>query len=247
MLSIPPLIAFYEITVRRYFPKLPSVFKIVSMLYRRGLLTIEIVTWLVSRLPQGMIGGLGVASGLAIHGTSAIASGAIIAGKALVGGAISVAGNAAKNVTQGINRTNPGTVATDIAHIVSGGQRIVAEGATKAVSDTISFREKGQTVVTSSLAQLVSGQQGIAASGPLVPDVAKDAIQAAVGSTNAIAAATIQSVSNPAAAIGATQAAVTEKVTKLASGLEGVNPLPIHIFPNAFQDSHVRIPRLRAF
>ncbi|KAI0255099.1 hypothetical protein BJV78DRAFT_817573 [Lactifluus subvellereus] len=247
MLSIPPLIAFYEIKVRRYFPKLPPVFKIVSMFYQHGLLTIETVTWLVSRLPQGIIGGLGVAGGLAIHGTSAIASGATVAGNALVGGAVSVAGNAAKTVTQGINHINPGAVATDIAQIVSGGQRVVAGAATKGVADIISLHEKGQTVVTSNLAQLVSGQQGIAESGPLIPDIAKDAIQAAVGSTNAVAAAAIQSVTNPAAAIGATHAVVTEKVTKLASGLEGVNPLPVSILPNAFQDSRVSIPRLRAF
>jgi len=111
MLSIPLLIAFYEIKVRRYFPKLPSVFKIVSMLYRHGLLTIGTVTWFVSRLPQDMIGGLGVASGLVIHGTSAIASGATVG----------IAGSAAKTVTQGTNLLNPGAVATDIAPIVSGG------------------------------------------------------------------------------------------------------------------------------
>jgi hypothetical protein len=257
------MIAFYEIKVRKIFPKLPSVFRIAFELYQRGLLTMGTVTWLISSLPQGMIGGLAAAGGLAMHGTSAIASGAAAAGSALVGGAASVAGTAANTVTQGINLINPSAAATDIAQVVAGGHRaaeqvtsvatagvngatMLAGGATKAVADSISLLGKGQTVVASNVTQPVSRQQDNITNGLPVPGVAKDAIQAAVGSTNAIAGAAIQSVTNPAAAIEATQAAVAKNVTKLANVLEGVNPLQLKISSNGSQDSQVGIPRLRA-
>jgi hypothetical protein len=260
MLSIPAMIAFYEIRVRSNVPNLPSVFRITFVLNQRGLLTIGTVTWLVSSLPQGMIGGLGVAGGLAIHGTSTIANGAVYAGNALVGGAASVAGSGANTVTQGINLIKPNAVATDIARVIAREQKIVAEqatsvatagvngaailagGATKAVADNSSLLEKGPTVVANNVAQLVSGQQGDATNGPLVPDIAKDAIHTAVGSTTAIADAAIQSVTNPAAVIGATQASVNKNVTKLASVLEGVNPLHVNSSPSESQDPHVSIP-----
>jgi hypothetical protein len=260
MLSIPPMIAFYEIKVRSNVPNLPSVFRIASELYQRGLLTIGTVTWLVSNLSQGMISGLGVAGGLAMHGTSTIANGAVHAGNAFVGGAATVAGSAANTVTQGINLIRPSAVATDVAQVIAGGQKIVAEqatsvataglngaailggGATRAVADSISLLEKGPTIVANNVTQLVSGQQGNATDEPLVPDIAKDAIEAAVGSANAIADAAIQSVTNPAAVIGEIQASVTKNVTKLTSVLEGINPLHVNSSFSDSQDSKVSIP-----
>ena len=70
--------------------------------------------------------------------------------------------------------------------------------------------------------------------------VAKDAIQAAVGTTNAIAGAAVQSVTNPVAAIGATQAAVTESATKLAHALDSVNPLS-NLIPTSSQVSVLQL------
>ncbi|KAH9041737.1 hypothetical protein EDB85DRAFT_1377592 [Lactarius pseudohatsudake] len=158
LLGIPPIVAFYELTLRRFLPQLPSMITIAFKLYKDGLLTMSTITWL---LPQSMIGGLGAVGGIAMGGTAALA-----------GGATALVGGATNTVTQGIN------------------------GATHLVGD------------------------------------ATKGIQAAVGNTNAIAGAAIQSVTNPVAAIGATQAAMTDGATKLAHALDSVNPLS-NLMPNA--------------
>ncbi|KAH9003075.1 hypothetical protein EDB86DRAFT_3073551 [Lactarius hatsudake] len=190
LLGIPPFVAFYELTLRRFLPQLPSMITIAFKLYKDGLLTMSTITWL---LPQSMIGGLGAVGGIAMGGTAVLAGGATaLAGEAtaLVSGATALVGGA-----------------TAGAGAVVGGVAGLAGGATNTVT------------------------QGINGATHLVGDATKG-LQAAVGNTNAIAGAAIQSVTNPVAAIGATQAAMTEGATKLAHALDSVNPLS-NLMPNA--------------
>ncbi|KAI9463329.1 hypothetical protein BJY52DRAFT_1254746 [Lactarius psammicola] len=243
LLCIPPFVSFYELTIRRILPQLPSMFTIAFKLYKNGVLTMSTVTWLVSSLPQSMIGGLSAFGGVAMGGTAALAGGAtaLVGGatagaSAVVGGVAGLAGDAAKTVTQGINHLNPITMATDIG------------GATKGIAEGISLIQSGEIEVAQNIAHLLS-EQGTAAGRALIPTVAedvaqeviqatigntsavaKDAIQAAMGTTNAIAGAAI----HPVAAIGNTQAAVTESATKLAHALDSVNPLS-NLIPNPQQ------------
>ncbi len=207
------------------------------------------VTWLVSSLPQSMMGGLSAVGGVAMGGTAALAGGATAVVGGVVGGVAGLAGGATKTVTQGINLLNPTTMATDIAQVVSGGQGVPGQaisiatnglngganlvgGAAMGIAEGISLIQSGEIEVAQNIAHLLSAEQGAAAGGALVPTVAKDVIQATVGNTNAIASAAIQSVTNPVAAIGATQAAVTESATKLAHALDSVNPLS-NLIPNS--------------
>ncbi|KAI0303622.1 hypothetical protein B0F90DRAFT_1667056 [Multifurca ochricompacta] len=246
-LSIPPLIAIYELTVRRLFPRLPSVFKIAFWLYQHGVLTMGTVTWLISSLPQSMMSGLSIFGGVAMSGTAGIAGGIASAGAsavagnatALIGGAASIAGDAAKTVTDISQVVSEGRhkiteQATSIATAGANGAAVLTEGATKAVTNGVSLLQNGQTALTkniTNITHLVSGEQGIAASVPVVPDVAKNAVQAA--------GAAIQTVTNPAAAIGATQTAMTQGVTKFANVLGSVNPLGISTTPKGTQNSQL--------
>ncbi|KAI9439876.1 hypothetical protein H4582DRAFT_1556523 [Lactarius indigo] len=111
-----------------------------------------------------------------------------------MGGVTGLAGGATNAVTQGINGL--------------GGATNLVGDATKGIAEGISLIQSGEKEVAENIAHLLSGEQG-AVGGVLVPTIAKDVIQATVGNTNAIAGAALQSVTNPVAVIGATQAAVT--------------------------------------
>lgn len=56
-------------------------------------------------------------------------------------------------------------------------------------------------------------------------DSVVESVESVDNNTEKTGAALLDSVTNPAAAIGATQAAITENATKLAHALESVNPL----------------------
>jgi len=174
-----------------------------------------------------------------MHATAAISGGAAAAGSALVGTATGIAGNVTSTLTHGIDALNPGAVSTDISHVLSGGVKGaagLAGGATQAVSGGLSLVKDGQTAVAGNIAQLVSGEHAIA-TGALVPDIAKSAVQAAVGNGSAIAGAAMKQAANPLAVIGATQAAAAENVTKVANVLGGVNPLHFSAIPKGSQAS----------
>jgi len=217
LLCIPPFVSFYELTLRRCLPQLPSMLGIIFKLYKNGVLTIGTVTWL---LPQSMLGGLGAIGGVAAGGTAAIASGAttLVGGAAV--GASAVVGGVTGLATNGLS---------GVANLVG--------GATKGIAEGISHIQSGEFGAAQNIAHLLSEQGAAAGLAPTVAKdviqatventsaVAKDAIQAAVGTTHAITDAALQSVTHPVAAIGATQAAVTESATKLAHALDSVNPL----------------------
>jgi hypothetical protein len=213
---MPPWLAFYELALRGYYPRLPSLFKIAFKLHQRGFLTIGTIMWLASSLPTDFLGPLGALGGAAMKTTTAMAGGAAVVGNALVGTAAGLAGDTAKNVTQSIKLLKPGVVPTDLAHVLPGGQGIagratsiatagmngaagLAGGATQAVAGGLSIVKNGQTAVAENIAHLVSGDHAIAPE-PVIPDIAKDAI-------------------------GATHTAVIEHATKFANALESANPL----------------------
>jgi hypothetical protein len=220
----PPWLAFYELALRGYFPWLPSLFKIAFKLHQRGLLTIGTVVWLASSLPTDFLGPLGAISGVAMKTTTAMVGGAAVVGNTLVGTAAGLAGDTAKNMTQGIKLLKPGVVPTDLTHVLSGGHGIIGQatsittagrsgvaglagGATQAVAGSLSIMTNGQTAVTENIAHLVSGDHALAP-GPLAPDIAKDAIRA-------------------------THTAAVEHATKFANALESVNPLHVNLTPQA--------------
>jgi len=211
---------FYESALRVYFPRLPSLVKIAFNLYQRGILSMGTVVWLASSLPGDLLGGLGAIGGAAMQTTAALAGGAAAVGNALVGTTTGIVGDAAKTVT------------TDIAHVLSGVPNVagqatslataglneataLAAGATHAVAGGLSIVKDGQTAVAENIAHLVSGEHVIAP-GNLVPDIAKGAI-------------------------GATQAAATESVAKVANVLESMNPLHLNIGPKESQAAQVRL------
>jgi len=147
-----------------------------------------------------------------LGGLGAIGGAAV--GNALVGTTTDIVGGAAKTVT------------TDIAHVLSGVPNVagqatslataglneataLAAGATHAVAGGLSIVKDGQTAVAENIAHLVSGEHVIAP-GNLVPDIAKGAI-------------------------GATQAAATESVAKVANVLESMNPLHLNVGPKESQ------------
>jgi hypothetical protein len=220
----PPWLAFYELALRGYYPRLPSLFKIAFKLHQRGLLTIGTVVWLASSLPTEFLGPLGAIGGVAMKTTTAMAGGAAVVSSALVGTATGLVGDTAKNMTQGINLLKPGVVATDLAHVLSEGNGIVGQatsiatagrngaaglagGATQAVAGSLSIVTNGRTAVAENITHLVSGDHAIAP-GPLAPDIAKDAIRA-------------------------THTAAVEHATKFANALESVNPLHVNLIPQA--------------
>lgn len=232
MFIIPALLAFYEIPLRSYFPRLPSLFAIAFKLYQRGTLTMETVLWLASSLPASFLGGLGALGGVAMQTTafmaggvasaggalvgtaSGIAGGAASAGSALVGSATGIAGNASKTVAQGISHLNPGIAPSDVTHALSGGVKKAADQATSITTAGVQGAAALANGTTNAVAGglslvkngLNTGENGIAL-GSLVPDIAQN--------TSAIAGT----------AIGATKSAVTENTAKLANVLGSVNPL----------------------
>lgn len=95
----------------------------------------------------------------------------------------------------------------------------LAAGATHAVAGGLSIVKDGQTAVAENIAHLVSGENTIAP-GNLVPGV-----------------------------IGATQAAATENVAKVANVLESINPLHLNIGPKESQAAQPNLfqPKLPGF
>lgn len=119
---IPPILAFYELALRVYFPRLPSVFAIAFKLYQRGNLTVDTIIWLASSLPASFLSGFGALGGVAVQTTAVVAGGAASAGTALVGTTTGIVGNASEVAAQGINHLKPSVVVTDVTHVLSGGQ-----------------------------------------------------------------------------------------------------------------------------
>lgn len=224
---IPPLLAFYELALRVYFPRLPSVFTIAFRLYQRGILTTDTIIWLASSLPADFLGGLGAISGVAMQTTAAMAGGAAAVGDVLVGTTAGIVGDATKAVTQGINLLNSGVIATDITQVLSGELRVAGQ-----VTSIAAAGVNGGAVLAESARQAVTGGLSLVND---VPDIAKDAIQAVAGNTNSINGTTIR----------ATQAAATENVKRITNALENVNPLHINFTPKGSQDSHVCVTILR--
>lgn len=232
LFCIPPFVSFYELTLRRFLPQLPSILTIVFKLYKSGVLSISTVTWL---MPQSMLGGLGAIGGAAMGGATAFASGAtaLVGGatagaSAVVGGVAGLAtnglseaaglmGGAANGITEGLSHIRSGElqVAENLSHFLSE-QGAAAGLAPTAAKDAIQATVGNTNALAQEVLQATVGNTSA---------VAKDAIQAAVGTTHALTDAALQSVTNPVAAIGATQAAMTENATKLAHALDSVNPL----------------------
>jgi len=214
---IPPLLMFYEGALRVYFPRLPSLIKIAFKLYQRGILTMGTVVWLASSLPGDLLGGLGAIGGAAMQTTAALAGGAAAVGNAVVGTATGIVGNVTKTVTTDITHVLSGVPnvagqATSLATAGLNGATTLTAGATQAVAGGLSIVKDGQTAIAGNIAHLVSGEHVIAP-GNLVPN-----------------------------AIGATQAAATENVAKVANALESLNPLHLNIGPKESQAAQVRLP-----
>jgi len=209
---IPPVLAFYELALRVYFPRLPFLFAIAVKLCQRGILTVDTIIWLASSLPTNFLGGLGVLGGAAMQTTAAMAGVAASSSNALVGTATGFVGNASKTVAQGIIHLKPGVVATDITHVLSDGSRIAADHATSITS----LVKNGETALIEDISHLSSSEHAISPRH-LVPDIAKNVVHPVVDNISAITA------------IGATKAAVTENATKLAHALDSVDPLHLHI------------------
>ncbi|KAF8486171.1 hypothetical protein DFH94DRAFT_172047 [Russula ochroleuca] len=244
---IPPILAFYELALRVYFPRLPSVFAIAFKLYQRGNLTVDTIIWLASSLPASFLSGFGALGGVAVQTTAVVAGGAASAGTALVGTTTGIVGNASEVAAQGINHLKPSVVVTDVTHVLSGGARIatdqatsitaagvhgvavLADGTTQAVVGGLSL-VNSPTAVKENISYLVTGEHTITPPH-LVPDIAKDAIHTVVDNTSTITGS----------AVGATKVAVTENVTKLANVLDNVNPLHVNIMSKGSQDSQVRV------
>ena len=171
-------------------------------------MTIGTVTWLLSRLPQSTIGGLTAVGGLAMGGTAALAGGA----NAIAGGATALVGGATAGA---------GALVGGVAGLATnglGGAANIMGGAAESLADGLAHIQLGELEIE----HILSREQGAAAGGNLV----SDAIHATAGNTRAIAGAALQSVTHPVAAIGATQAAVTEGATQLAHSL-GVSVLQL--------------------
>jgi hypothetical protein len=218
---IPPLLMFYETALRVYFPKLPSLVNIASKLYERGILSTGTVVWLASRLPGNFLGGLGAIGGAAMQTTTALTSGAAAVGNALVGTTTGIVGDAAKTVTTDIAQVISGVpnVAGQATSLATAGLKeaaALAAGATNAVAGGLSVVKDGQTAVAENIGHLVSGGLAIPP-GNLVHDVATGTI-------------------------GATQAAATESVAKVANVLESMNPLHLNTGQNVSQATQVRLP-----
>ena len=222
---IPPFVSFYELTLRKILPQLPSILTIVFKLYKNGVLSISAVTWL---LPQSMLGGLGALGGVAMGGTAAFASGATALMGGATAGASAVVGGVAGLATNGL----------------SGAAGLVG-GATKGIAEGLSHIRSGELEVAQNMAHLLSEQGAAAHLAPtdiiqatventnaLTQEVLQETIQTAMGTTHALTDAALQSVTNPVAAIGATQAAMTENATKLAHAMDSVNPLS-NLIPSA--------------
>jgi hypothetical protein len=217
------VLAFYELVLRVYFPRLPSLFAIAVKLFQRGILTVDTIVWLASSLPTNFLGGLGALGGVAMQTTAAMAGVAASSGDALVGTATGFVGNASKTVAQGISHLKPGVVATDITHVLSDGSRIAADHATSITS----LVKNGETTVIENISHLIPSEHAISP-GHLVPDIA---VHTVVDNTSAITDS----------AVGATKVAVAENAAKLAHALDSANPLHLHIIPIGSQDVQVRV------
>ncbi|KAH9068503.1 hypothetical protein EDB83DRAFT_2314641 [Lactarius deliciosus] len=114
--------------------------------------------------------------------------------------------------------------------VLAGGATALAGGATALVGEATALVGGATAGASRRRGATNTVTQGINGATNLMGDATKG-IQAAVGNTNAIAGAAIQSVTSPVAAIGATQAAMTEGATKLAHALDSVNPLH-NLIPN---------------
>jgi hypothetical protein len=209
---MPPILAFYELALRVYFPRLPSLFAMAVKLSQRRILTVETIIWLASSLPTNFLGELGPLGGVAMQATAAMVGGAASLNNALVGNATGFLENASKTVAQGIGHLKPGVVATEITHVLSDGSRITADQATSITH----LVKNGETAVIDNISHLISSEPAISP-GQLVPDIAKNAVHTMVDNTSA--------VTNTVT--GATKAAVTENTAKLAHVLDSVNPLHI--------------------
>jgi len=222
---IPPILAFYELAFRVYFPKLPSLFVIAFKLHQRGHLTINTVIWLASSLPGDFLGGLGALGGVATHATAALVGGVATAGNALAGTATHIVGDAANTLSHLSHGLHVPAPATSIASFGVNGAASLAGGTTQVVAGGLSLVTDSHTAVAENLAHLVSGEHAIPTGG-LFPHVGQGqgAIQGAVGNANAITAAVI----------GATQGTATENATKLVQALD-----PLHIVSKGSQNSQV--------
>ncbi|KAI0267675.1 hypothetical protein BC834DRAFT_54701 [Gloeopeniophorella convolvens] len=209
---VPMFIGFYELTLRRFIPQLPSSLTIIFKLFQQGILTIDSINWLVSSLPQAMVGGLSALSGAAMSGTVAVANGT----------ALATAGIAAVGKE---------------ASALAGGVSVIANGAAKSAVESISVLQNGATLAAKNTIQDLPLGKGAAAVDPAV--LAKSAAEAVVSSTNAIADAalhnpianaTLQNPITNATLHTATDAAAAlqASTTALTSGLANfgsLNPL----------------------
>ena len=168
LLFIPPFVSFYELTLRRFLPQLPSIFTIVFKLYQNGVLKIDTVAWL---LPQNMLGGLGAIGGVAMGGTAALMNGATAGASAVVGGVAEIA-----------------------SHGLSGAADLMSNP-TKGIAEGISRIQSGELEVEKSIAHLLS-EQGVAPglASTIANDVIENTMHATMGATNAITGAALQSV-----------------------------------------------------
>ncbi len=209
-------------------------------LHQRGILTVDTVIWLASSLPANFIGGLGALGGVALQTTATMVGGAATVGNTLVGTATGLVGNTSKTVAEGIGHLKPGVVATEITHVLSGGAKlasdqatsitsagshgaaVLAEGTSRAISGSLSLVNNSETAVKENISHLISGEHAISPG-----HIAINAVHTLVDNTSADTT------------IGATKAVVTENTTKLAHGLDSVNPLHLHIMSTESQDAQV--------
>ena len=250
MFIIPALLAFYEIPLRSYFPRLPSLFAIAFKLYQRGNLTMETVLWLASSLPASFLGGLGALGGVAMQTTAFMAGGVASAGGALVGTASNIAGGAA-SAGSALVGTASGIAggAASAGSAIVGSATGIAGNASKSVVQGISHLNPG--IAPSDVTHALSG--GAKKAADQATSITTAGVQGAAalanGTTNAVAGG-LSLVKNglstgengiafgslvpdiaqntsaiAGTAVGATKSAVTESTAKLANVLDSVNPL----------------------
>jgi hypothetical protein len=159
---IPPILAFYELALRVYFPRMPSLFSIAVKLYQQGILTVDTIIWLASSLPTSF-GGLGALGGVAMQTTAAMAGSATSLGNAFVGTATGLVDNTSKTVAEGINHLRPDVVASDITHVLSRGANLASDQATSITSAGL----YGASILADGTNHAISG--GLSP-GLLVPD-----------------------------------------------------------------------------
>ncbi|KAH9177403.1 hypothetical protein EDB89DRAFT_2065005 [Lactarius sanguifluus] len=175
LLGIPPFVSFYELTLRRFLPQLPSMVTIAFKLYKDGLLTMSTITWF---LPQSMIGGLGAVGGIAMGGTAVLASGAtaLVGGAtagagAVVGGVAGLAGGATNTVTQGINGvTNLVGDATNGIQAAVGNTNAIAGAAMQSVTNPVATIGATQAAMTEGATKLAHALDSVNPLSNLLPN-----------------------------------------------------------------------------